>query len=160
MDKRNIYSGRKSDSHVMNFKFNTDKKNNFGINNIDNNLPNNNNNNIDVPVKRNMSNKMTNLHGSFNSNIKNNNINQNLNIQTPTKPSTFSKSISEKPNFYSTKNLGIYNFGDIRLDPNNSNNQHNINNINNFGYVQNNNMNFNMINNGVNYGNNILFYKP
>ena len=164
LNNKNFYEGRKSDNHLMNFNFNSEKRNSLFMPNktninIDNNLSDDNNN---LPIKKNISNKINTLHGSYNQNIKNNNINVNINLnhQLP-KSTSFTKIIEEKPNYYSTKNLGIYNFKDIQLEANNV--TKNQINLNNFGFnIQNNNIHYNnnMYNGGVNYGNNILLYKP
>ena len=111
--------------------------------------------------------KFNSFNSNQNANTKLNNNNKNLiinNFQQQPNSLTFNKTIDERPNYSSTKNLGTFFFGDIRAEQNNKLNQNNFhpinNNINNYGFIQNNNNIPPNTINRVNYGSNLLFHKP
>ena len=133
-ENKSYYDRRMSDSNMMTFKFNSLKSQNSGVIS-----PNSNQNNITKSVNVNKNNINTSVLKN-NNNIQNpnypfqNNINNNiLSLENPKIP------------FYSTKNLGTYNFNDFSQKDNiNMNVNRNINmNVmpGQFQYLNNNNIN-------------------
>ena len=132
-NNRPYYNRRKSDSNMVTFKFNNlnDQKNistNINKNNIAKSVIINKNT-INTPILQN--NSIQNPNFLYPNNTNNN----RLNLE------------NQKIPFYSTKNLGTYNFNEFSTDTNNINRNININAMpNQFQYINNNNIN-NMPNN-------------
>lgn len=127
-ENRSFYDRRKSDSNMITFKFNT-LKNQKDI------TPNINQNNIAKSVNMNKNN-------INNSNLQNNNIpNQNYLFPNYINNNRLNLEKQKIP-FYSTKNLGTYNFNDFSQEANNINRNMNMNVIQGqFQYINNNNIN-------------------
>ena len=111
-ENRPYYDRRRSDIHLTNFNFNSlnsDKKPSTNLNSLSaketsskmSNSVNPTNFNINKNLNLSSSQKTNNMH---NKNFIGNNINHNLALDNRKLP------------FYSTKNLGIYNFGDFSKD--------------------------------------------
>ena len=108
-DNRPYYDRRKSDSNLMNFRFN-------GLNQVNNN----NNNQSDLNKKKivlsnSANNNNINNINSLNPNLQKNNLN-NPNYNFPNNINNNMQNM--KIPFYSTKNLEIYNFGDFSKNMN------------------------------------------
>ena len=144
---KNIYKSRKSDNQLLEKKFLSLKENNKI------NIETNNNNKYNSYQSNNKNNTQLNNKPIQISNFPvNNNTNNNIN-QQQSKNLAFDKKKIERHNYYSTKNVGTYNFKiQNEINPFLLNNQIN----NNLGFLRN---NSNLIYSN-NYNNKFFTYNP
>ena len=110
-DNRPYYDRRKSDSNLMNFRFN-------GLNQVNNNNNNNDQSELNkkkIVLSNSANNNNINNINSLNPNLQKNNLN-NPNYNFPNNINNNMQNM--KIPFYSTKNLEIYNFGDFSKNMN------------------------------------------
>ena len=127
-DNRPYYDRRKSDSHLVNFKFNNlSEKKNTNNNNINNNNINKNDEISNISKKTNESPINKNINSSVNVlNFQKNNLqNPNNNIQNSVNNNIQDRRIP----FFSTKTLDTYNFGELNQKKNSGNLPNNGNNL-------------------------------
>ena len=141
-----------SDNQLYRYKFNSReiKSNKFSF---QDNLKNSANTNKDIALNKDKPKVVSNFANNNLNNINKNSINNSSNLMNSNKNNilNFDKTINNKPNYYSTKNLVTYNFNNFNT---NINPNYQIQN-NNMGYFQNN-SNPNMIYNS----NKFLYYNP
>ena len=141
-----------SDNQLYRYKFNSReiKSNKFSF---QDNLKNSANTNKDIALNKDKPKVVSNFTNNNLININKNSINNSSNLMNSNKNNilNFDKTIDNKPNYYSTKNLVTYNFNNFNT---NINPNYQIQN-NNMGYFQNN-SNPNMIYNS----NKFLYYNP
>ena len=141
-----------SDNQLYRYKFNSReiKSNKFSF---QDNLKNSANTNKDIALNKDKPKVVSNFANNNLNNINKNSINNSSNLMNSNKNNilNFDKTIDNKPNYYSTKNLVTYNFNNFNT---NINPNYQIQN-NNMGYFQNN-INPNMIYNS----NKFLYYNP
>ena len=139
-----------SDNQLYRYKFNSReiKSNKFSF---QDNLKNSANTNKDIALNKDKPKVVSNFTNNNLININKNSINNSSNLMNSNKNNilNFDKTIDNKPNYYSTKNLVTYNFNNFNT---NINPNYQIQN-NNMGYFQNN-INPNMIYNS----NKFLYY--
>ena len=141
-----------SDNQLYRYKFNSGEIKSNKISFKDN-LNNSANINKDIALNKDKPKVVSNFANNNLNNINKNSINNSLNLMNSNKNNilNFDKTIDNKPNYYSTKNLMTYNFNNFNT---NINPNYQIQN-NNMGYFQNN-SNPNMIYNS----NKFLYYNP
>ena len=139
-----------SDNQLYRYKFNSGEIKSNKISFKDN-LNNSANINKDIVLNKDKPKVVSNFANNNLNNINKNSINNSLNLMNSNKNNilNFDKTIDNKPNYYSTKNLMTYNFNNFNT---NINPNYQIQN-NNMGYYQNN-INPNMIYNS----NKFLYY--
>ena len=141
-----------SDNQLYRYKLNSGeiKSNKFSF---QDNLKNSANTNKDIALNKDKPKVVSNFANNNLNNINKNSINNSSNLMNSNKNNilNFDKTINNKPNYYSTKNLVTYNFNNFNT---NINPNYQIQN-NNMGYFQNN-INPNMIYNS----NKFLYYNP
>ena len=139
-----------SDNQLYRYKFNSReiKSNKFSF---QDNLKNSANTNKDIALNKDKPKVVSNFANNNLNNINKNSINNSSNLMNSNKNNilNFDKTLDNKPNYYSTKNLVTYNFNNFNT---NINPNYQIQN-NNMGYYQNN-INPNMIYNS----NKFLYY--
>ena len=150
---KNIYEIRKSDNQLLDMNFKNLKENKKIL------AQKNNDFSKSTKLELNRTSNNKNIHTLSNFPL-NNSLNQNTintdNLILQQKKMYIDKTIKERSNYYSSKNLETFNFN-IKNEINPFQNQ--INNNNN-GYLNRNYIHPNLLYNRVNYGNKCLTYNP